>query len=256
MSGTKMDFSNTFILIPAFNEEKNLLRVVNQLKRAGFNGSHLVLADDGSRDQTVQIGKDLGIRIIRSPINQGKGYILYHAFDTILNRFPSIKCIMTIDGDGQHDHREIPQFMKAINKGDSIGIVIGRRDFNIMPHINKISNRLTSLWCLYWLQWDVPDVQCGFRAYRSSILRQILNYGISTKKFDFETELLFITWLLGFDISSIPIRTVYIQNNRESYIAPITDTLRWIRLAFRFGFNPLFMSKIWQQRLISKKRNR
>lgn len=251
-----MNFSNTFILIPAFNEEKNLFRLIDQLKRAGFNTSHLVLADDGSTDQTSQIGRDLGIRIIRSPTNYGKGYILYHAFNTILNRFPSIESIMTIDGDGQHDHREIPEFLKALDKDDSLGIVIGRRDFNIMPRINKISNSLTSMWCLYWLQWDIPDVQCGFRAYRSSILRRILDYGISTRKFDFETELLFITWLLGFDISSIPIRTVYIQNNRKSYVVPITDTLRWTRLAFRFGFNPQFMRRIWKQRLISKERKR
>jgi glycosyltransferase involved in cell wall biosynthesis len=255
LSGITVDFSNTFVLIPAFNEEKNLSRVVNQLKRSGLNLSHLVLADDGSTDKTPQIARDLGIRIIRSASNRGKGYILHQAFLTILEKFPNIRYITTIDGDGQHDHRDIPRFINALDKDDSLGIVIGKRNFSIMPQKNKVSNRITSMWCLYWLQWDVPDVQCGFRAYRTSILRQILKYGISTKKFDFETELLFITWLLDFNISAIPIRTLYYRNHRGSYIVPITDTLRWARLAFRFGFNPQFMRRIWKLRIMNKNRN-
>lgn len=250
-----LDFSSTFVLIPAFNEEKNLSRVINQLIRdLKFNTSQLVLADDGSTDLSPQIARELGIRIIRSPFNQGKGYILHQAFLAILNYFPYVKWVVTMDGDGQHDHRDIPLFVQALQDDSSLGIAIGKRDFGIMPWGNSIPNWVTSAWCQYWLRWDIPDIQCGFRAYRTSALRHILEYRLLTKKFEFETELLFITWLLGLKVTSIPIRTVYYQNHRRSNVAPIIDTLRWAKLAFRFGFDSQFMRKIWKHKKIKKKR--
>ena len=249
------DLSNTLVLIPAFNEEKNLSHVITQLKRdLGMNPSQLILADDGSSDFTSLIARELGIRIIRSPSNQGKGYMLHQAFQVIVNHFPNFKWVTTLDGDGQHDHKDIPRLVRTLKNDKSLGIVIGKRDFTIMPHINRISNKLTSTWCVNWLHWDVPDIQCGFRAYRTSALHQILEYGPSTRKFEFETELLFITWLLDLKITSIPIRTVYFQNHRKSNVVPIIDTLRWVKLAFHFGFKPQFIRKMWKQKKLRKMR--
>ena len=62
-----------------------------------------------------------------------------------------------------------------------------------MSAFNSVSNTLTSGWCNYWLKWNLYDLQCGFRCYKTESLQKILDYGLTRKKFDFETLTLTFT---------------------------------------------------------------
>ncbi|MFX0182179.1 MAG: glycosyltransferase family 2 protein [Candidatus Hodarchaeota archaeon] len=239
--------SDFLVVIPAFNEEKSLPRVIKQLTKI-FKLNQLILADDGSTDNSAGIAKDLGIKILRNPKNLGKGFILRNAFKVILHKYTHIRWIITFDADGQHNYQDILHFFSTLRENPTLGIIIGKRDYIRMPKKNWISNLLTSHWCKYWLRWTISDLQCGFRCYNREALQQILSYGLTKTKFDLETEILLIAWLLNIKIKEIPISTLYIKNHRKSRVTPLLDTVRWMLLILQYGFSLNFIRQIWYRR--------
>jgi glycosyltransferase involved in cell wall biosynthesis len=237
------------VVIPAYNEELSLSRVIQKLK-IFFTRKQILVVDDGSIDSTLLIAKQLGVEIVRNVRNQGKGFALRKAFLTIISKMPNIEWILTLDADGQHSPEDIPKLISKTISFPNIGIINGKRQYRKMPIFNRISNILTSNWCNFWLNWDIDDLQCGFRLYNVKNLKDIINYGLTCRKFDLETELLFIAWLLDIKLCQIPITTMYANLQRRSRIKPTFDTLRWIRLGIKFGFKLEFFHKIWLTRKI------
>ncbi|MFX0123605.1 MAG: glycosyltransferase family 2 protein [Candidatus Hodarchaeota archaeon] len=246
-----MGMSDFFVLLPAFNEESTIPKVVQQLLEI-FSPDQIILADDGSTDNTSSIARELGIKIIRNRNNRGKGHILRSAFAIIVKQFPNVKWVLTIDADGQHDVRDIPSFIRTINYNPRADIIVGKRDYNRMPPINWISNKLTSVWSNFWLNWDLHDLQCGFRCYRADALRRILEIGLTKNKFDLETEILIISWILNEKVIEIPIRTLYPNTRRKSRIQPLIDTFRWILLVSKYAFSHEFITHVWQRRYLRR----
>ena len=242
-----MGRSDFIVLLPAFNEEKTIQNIIQQLGEV-FSFQQIILADDGSTDNTSHIANELGISIIRNRVNRGKGHILRNAFTIILNKFPKAKWVLTIDADGQHDVQDIPLFFQTINQNSEADIIIGRRNYNQMPPLNSISNKITSKWSNFWLNWNLHDLQCGFRCYRTKILRPVLDYGLARNRFDLETEILIVSWILDAIIIEIPITTLYPNTQRKSRIQPVIDTLRWMLLIAKFAFSLQFVTHIWQRR--------
>lgn len=250
-----MDFSimhsDFIVVLPAHNEEKNIKKVITQVLRH-FNKNQILLADDGSTDNTSTIAREMGISIIRSPTNRGKGYILHRTFEAILQYFPNTQWVMTFDADGQHNHHDIAKFLEILQDNPKLGILVGKRDCTRMPIKNWVSNALTSGWCKYWLNWDISDLQCGFRCYRTKSLRKILSYGLTKNKFDLETEILIVAWLLDIKMTETAISTLYIRNNRKSKVIPTIDTFRWVILILQKGFSLEFIRKMWYRRYMRK----
>ena len=122
MSETKgaPDDLRVLIVIPAYNEEANILGVVRTVKSAGYD---FVVINDGSRDDTARICKENGINFVDLPQNLGIGgavqtghiYALRHGYDVDIQ----------IDGDGQHDISYVPRLLDKIREG--YGLVIGSR---------------------------------------------------------------------------------------------------------------------------------
>ncbi|MFW9903978.1 MAG: glycosyltransferase family 2 protein [Candidatus Thorarchaeota archaeon] len=246
-----MGKSDLYILLPAFNEEKTIQKIVQQLVKL-FSSQQIILADDGSTDNTSQIAKDFGIKIIRNKKNRGKGYILRNAFAIILKYFPKANWILTMDTDGQHNIHDIPHFIQTMIHYPEADIIIGKRDYHKMPPINWISNKLTSSWSNFWLNWNLHDLQCGFRCYRTDALQPILEYGLTKNKFDLETEILIISWILNQNIVEIPITTLYLNSQRKSRIQPPIDTLRWMLLIAKYAFSLRFVTLVWQRRYLRR----
>jgi len=234
------------VVIPTFNEENHISEVIYNMNRA-VTKDQIIVANDGSTDNTLSIVQELGVRNVSVKKNQGKGYILRKTFHVILSEMPKVKWIITMDADGQHNHNNIPQFLLASQFHPEIGIFVGNRNYSMMPNINRISNLLTSKWCKHWLQWGIDDLQCGFRCYNVQSLRKIMKHGLICSKFDLETEILLVAWFLDINLGQIPISTHYAKHRRRSRITPTIDTLRWIRLVTRYGFNSAFFRKIWQK---------
>src|SRR4029077_15932239 len=125
-------------LIPAFEEGPRVGAVVLRAT------AHLpvLVVDDGSPDDTAARAEAAGATVVVQRPNQGKGAALRAGFAWALAH--DADAVVTLDADGQHDPDEIPTFLDAFDR-TAADLVIGRRDFSLMPPVRRLSNRLGGL---------------------------------------------------------------------------------------------------------------
>ncbi len=214
------------IVIPAYNEEKNIAELLNYFKNYPREG--IIVVDDGSRDKTSVIVERFGAILLKHKENLGKGMAHRTAFEyAIKNGFEGV---ITIDADGQHMPQEIENFIK---EKDSADILVGTRRMTLanMPLIRYFTNKVTSLTVSLIASQRVFDSQSGFRYISSEVLRKV---PLRTGRFQTESEILIKAGRMGFKIGCVPISTVY--REEKSYINPFIDTCRFIGLACRSLF--------------------
>ena len=214
------------VIIPAYNEEMTIGPVVREIKAKGLD---CVVIDDGSSDRTKEVAEHEGAYVISHPTNYGKGASLNDGFRYSLNR--NYDYVITMDGDGQHNPDEIDNFLKAAEE-DDIRIILGNRMWNPkdMPLIRRLTNRFMSLLISSVVHQKLPDSQCGFRLIKSEVLKVI---ACTTTKYEIESEVIIRAARTGFEIKSIPIKSIY--KGEKSQIRPVVDTLRFIAFILKTG---------------------
>jgi glycosyltransferase involved in cell wall biosynthesis len=214
---------NYLIVIPAYNEEKYIQTLLNNLSRITRD---IIVVDDGSEDATYKVVKDMGIPVIHQQ-HKGKGAALKTGFKYALEN--GYDWVITMDGDGQHDWQDISRFIETMSKGNG-DIIIGSRmaDVATMPMIRRITNRFMSSLISRSIGHYISDTQCGFKAVSSLVLK---NIKLETSHYDTESELLIKAGKAKYNISSIPIKTIY--NGSQSNVSKFVDTIRFIRLAWK-----------------------
>ena len=176
--GSKRDLLDLSIIIPINNEEGNIVplytKIFEQLQRIQQT-YEIIIVDDGSTDSTFekinQLHKqDPRIKIIKFRKNFGKSTALDVAF-----HYAKGKIIITMDGDLQDDPEEIPQFIAKIEEGFDLvsGWKFPRFDPITKTIPSKFFNKLT---CLF-TGVDLHDFNCGFKAYKSVVIKNIQLYG-------------------------------------------------------------------------------
>ncbi len=231
---TKLKGKNTgteiTILIPAYNEEKYIKKVINGCSKYGID---IIVVDDGSTDNTLKVIKSIpapeNLRIIslEHKINKGKGESLKTGFNYIIkNNYPGV---ITLDADGQHSTEEIKNFLKII-KNEKPDLIIGNRLGNTahMPFIRLATNVITSRIISAIAGKKVSDVQSGFRYIRTEVLK---NINLETGNFDTEPELIIKSIWSGYSVKNIPISTIY-HKNFISHVNPVSDTIKFFKLVF------------------------
>ena len=105
--------------IPAFNEEKNIAKIITRLKKIT---NSIIVCDDGSSDMTSEIANNLGVIVVKHEKNTGYGA----AINTIFQRAKDIETeiLVTFDADGQHRVEDIGEVINPIQE-NSADIVIG-----------------------------------------------------------------------------------------------------------------------------------
>ena len=114
---------SVLVLIPAFNEEKNIARVVKEV-RESLPGWPLVVADDGSEDGTAPVARGAGAQVISLPVHLGLGGCVQAGYKLAFEL--GYEYVIRIDGDGQHDPADIPVVLEALKK-TQCEMVIGSR---------------------------------------------------------------------------------------------------------------------------------
>ncbi len=218
------------ILIPAYNEEKHIAKVIKKCLPFKLD---IIIVNDGSTDKTLEKiksikGKQNKIILLSHKRNQGKGKSLQNGFNYALKH--NYQGIITLDGDDQHEVKEINYFLKEIEK-DDFDLVIGSRFQNSkdMPWTRLATNLSTSWVISKIIGKRVEDVQSGFRYLSKKAME---NIKLGTNHFDTEPEMVLKAGLSNYKIKNIPIKTIYHQQN-QSQINPFTDTVKFFRLIFR-----------------------
>ncbi len=157
------------ILLPAYNEEKTIGKVIKECKKFEPNAFILVV-DDGSKDNTAKISEKAGARVISHKINMGKG----EALKTGLNYFKKkgYDAVVIIDADGQYNPKDIPKFFSALKTAD---IVMGYRDFSKVPFRHKLGNLVWRVFFNLFFGTKLKDTNCGFLGLSRKAMNKIKN---------------------------------------------------------------------------------
>jgi glycosyltransferase involved in cell wall biosynthesis len=164
-------FSNTLIVIPAFNEEKNIGRVLEGIHRCAPEIPVLVV-NDGSRDLTARVSREHGAKVISLPFNSGYGVTLQTGFIFALKN--GYTTVLQMDADGQHDPRFIVDMLQEI-QNENLDVVIGSRFLGKNNYQTTFLKRmgmfifgsLASLFC----GQKVSDPTSGFQALKGKAIQ-------------------------------------------------------------------------------------
>jgi len=194
------------IQIPCFNEEATLGITYNDLPRYidGIDEIEYMIINDGSRDKTVEVARELGFHhIVSFKQNKGLAYGFMAGLDACLHLGADI--IVNTDADNQYYGADIEKLVRPIldNKAD---IVIGERPIDQTEHFSLKKKRLQRLgsWVVRIASGtNIPDAPSGFRAYsREAALR--LNV---VNEYTYTLETIIQAGHDKIDITSVPIRT-------------------------------------------------
>jgi len=194
----------TLAIIPAYNEEKTIGNVVKIAKKYV---DEVVVINDGSKDKTEEIAKKAGAKIITHKTNKGLGKSLRDGFRYALNK--DFDIIITLDADGQHNPKEIPKFIKAINEGYEF--VLGERDLSKYPLIKKIGNFFLNFMTNIITGTTLRDTESGFRAYSKDALKKIFPY-LKANRYEIASEIIFAVGYYDIKYKNVKISSpVYVK---------------------------------------------
>jgi glycosyltransferase involved in cell wall biosynthesis len=153
-----------YIIIPAYNEEKNITCVVEELV-VMYPLAKIIVVDDGSKDCTAEAARQVGASVLKHIINRGQGAALVTGTEYALSQWAEI--IVHFDADGQFEAKDIAVLVEPIKSG-TVEVVLGSRFLNqtnkipfskkyfILPLARVVNFLFTGLW--------LSDAHNGLRA--------------------------------------------------------------------------------------------
>ena len=170
---------NLSIIVPVYNEQESLNTLCEEIhdscSKAGFDFEVLFI-DDGSTDRSWSVISHLGekypgVRGYRMIRNYGKSSVLEHGF-----RMARGRVVITMDADLQDDPAEIPG-MHAMISRDGFDMVSGWKKKRLDPWGKRGPSRLFNLVTRWVSGIQLRDFNCGFKAYRYDVVKEIHLYG-------------------------------------------------------------------------------
>lgn len=209
------------IVVPFHNEQESITELYDRLTavmEAAGECFELVFVDDGSRDQTFHLLREIAaidsrVVVVKLSRNFGQTSALAAGFDHAQGEY-----VIAMDGDLQHDPDDIPAFIEKIHEG--YDIVSGWRKVRID---NLVMRRIPSR-CANWLMSklsgvDLHDFGTTYKAYRRELIEQVPLYGEGMHRFIPALA----SWY-GARICEIPIRNINRDKGKSHY--GITRTFR------------------------------
>ncbi|HPO12951.1 MAG TPA: glycosyltransferase family 2 protein [Candidatus Hydrogenedentes bacterium] len=219
------------LIIPAYNEERRLgdsLRKALAYLDAQPYDSEVIIVDDGSRDRTIDIVRQMESEPHRTPLkclaytpNQGKGYAVRTGMTEASGEFR-----VYTDADASTPIEELEKFWPRFD--DGADIVIGSRalpDSDVAVHqawYRESMGRTFNLLLRMLRLTHFKDTQCGFKGFTRRAC-EIVFPRQHVLRFSFDAELLYIAQKHGLRIDEAPVRWL---NNPESRVHPISDSTR------------------------------
>ena len=228
--------------IPAYNEEKNIAKIIVQLKKVA---DQIIVCDDGSTDLTSRIAESLGTIVIKHPKNLGYGSAIRSIF--LKAREINSEILVTIDSDGQHKIEDVEKVVKPVVDGRA-DISIGSRfldKHDNAPKYRKLGINIITKVTNSSLSEKITDAQSGFRAYNNKVLQALTP---SDSGMGISTEILIKSSNLGLKIVEVPTEIQYegdtsTQNPVSHGTEVLMSTLKYISIErpLRFYGIPSFI---------------
>src|SRR4051812_44076251 len=197
-------------VMPAYNAESTLAATLADVPVGSVD--EVILVDDGSKDNTVQVAREMGLTVIQHPQNRGYGgnqktcyrYALEHGADIVVMIHP----------DYQYDSRVIPHAVGMIELG-ICDVICGNRIrsrqeafHGRMPAYKYFANRALTLFENFALGQNLGDFHSGFRVYRREVLEKV-PFERNSDDFVFDTQFLVQAVHFGFRLGDVPVPVRY-----------------------------------------------
>ncbi len=194
---------NTFIVIPALNEEKNIAGVIDNLKERGYN--NIVVVDDGSKDNTHKIAKNKGIIALKHIVNRGQGAALQTGMTySLLN---GADVIVHFDADGQHNPDEIPYLTTPIINKEAEACLGSRFLKKCKTPLKRkllLKGGILIIWLFYGIK--LSDSHNGFRAFSKQAAKRVI---ITSDKMEHASEIIERIKINNIKYKEIPVNIKY-----------------------------------------------
>ena len=199
-----MKYLNIIIGIPAYNEEKNIAKILSKIKKISDT---IIVCDDGSTDSTSEIARNNDAIVIRHEKNLGYGSAIRSIFLKAKEMNGDI--LVTFDADCQHQVEDILKVTNPVQDGNA-DVVIGsrflEREISKVPEYRKFGIKIITKITNASIKENLTDSQSGFRAYSKQVLSDI---SLTEKGMGISTEILIKASAKGMKIAEVPIKILY-----------------------------------------------
>lgn len=219
------------IVIPCYNEENNILALVNKVLESPIKNKEIIVVDDCSKDGTRKVleeqVKPLVSKIIYHEVNGGKGAALRTGFQAATGDVVIIQ-----DADLEYDPMEYPRVVNPIFEGKA-EVVYGSRFLN-QKRKGYLANRLAN-WALttfsnLFTRQKLTDMETCYKAFRREVIQSI---DIEENRFGFEPEITAKLSKMKIKIQEVPI-SYYPRTNEEGKKIGFKDGVRAIYVIWRY----------------------
>ena len=201
----------TCIIIPVYNHENAIVKVVEKLKDCGLP---CFLVNDGSSVACSQVLADCAdkeaswLTLITRAENGGKGAAVIDGFKAALAL--GFSHAIQIDADGQHDTDAIAQFL-AISKQQPDAMILGQPIFDASVPKNRLYGRkITNFWIVInTLSHTISDGMCGFRLYPLAAVNRLICTTAIGQGMDFDIDIVVRLYWQGVNVINLPTAVTY-----------------------------------------------
>jgi dolichyl-phosphate beta-glucosyltransferase len=228
------------IVIPAYNEEVRIVptigAIASHVSSLGFPWE-LIVSDDGSKDNTVQIVEELSfanLRVLCAPKNEGKGSAVRRGMLAAQG-----KVVLFDDADNSTPIEEVAKLLAKI-EDEGYDVAIGSRAAAGAEEAKKGFVRQLMSDGLRWIvanvfRIGVQDTQCGFKMFTREAAQRL--YGAQTiTGFSFDLEILYLANKLGYRIAEVPVAWVDAPGSK---LDPSKEAQRFLRDLVKIKMNDL-----------------
>jgi glycosyltransferase involved in cell wall biosynthesis len=241
----KKTIQKVVVVMPAYNASKTLKLTYTDLPHESIDA--IILVDDGSKDETVRIARDLGLTVFIHTHNFGYGANQKTCYQEALKAGATI--VVMIHPDYQYDPTLLPEIIHPI-KDRSFDVVFGSRMKSVsaykqgMPWWKYIANNILTALENYTFNLNLSEFHTGYRAYSKEALEQI-DFRVNSDGFIFDQEIVAQLVSGDFRIGEISVPVRYFPDaSSASFIASSIYGLGILWLCLRFWLHKI---GVWKQ---------
>ena len=206
--------NEVLIVVPAYNEEATIARVVTGVHSIGFS---CVVIDDGSEDNTFVVAKQAGAAVLRLPFNAGVGGALRCGFRYAVEN--GYKAVIQCDADGQHQSQYFYDLIRTANETKA-DLVLGSRFLSFENSLDPHIVRRFAMWCLarvasHATGRKITDSTSGFRLIRQPLLDELAKH-LPEYYLGDTFELLIVCGRFGYHVDEIATEMLPRQSGKSS----------------------------------------